>query len=74
MVWQMASRNADKGFSFYVRSQQEYGGHPLTTSLRDESSLFATWFRTLCLAYETQYLGIHNKFDIGHYPGYEIRL
>lgn len=74
IVWQMASRNADKGFSFYVRSQQEYGGHPLTTSLRDESSLFATWFRTLCLAYETQYLGIHNKFDIGHYPGYEIRL
>lgn len=73
MIWQMSSRNADKGFSFYVRSQQEYGDHPLTTSLRDESSMFATWFRTLCLAYEMRYLGIENKFDIGRYPGYEIR-
>lgn len=72
IIWQLSSRNTDKGFSFYVRSQQEYGGHPLTTSLRDESSMFATWFRTLCLAYEMRYLGVENKFDIGRFPGYEI--
>lgn len=72
MIWQLSCRNDDKGFSFYLRAQQEYGGHPLTTSLRDESSMFATWFRTLCLAYEMRYLGMDNGFDIGRFPGYEI--
>ena len=72
MVWQLACRNQDKGFSLYLRSSQEYGGHPLTSSLRDESSMFATWFRTLCLAYEMRYLGMNNAFNIGSYPGYEI--
>lgn len=72
MVWQLSSRNADGGFSFYVRAQQEYGGHPLTTSLRDESSMFGTWFRLLCLAYEMRYLGMPNEFCLGKFPGYEI--
>ena len=72
MVWQLSCRNADKGFSFYLRAQQEYGGHPLTTSVRDESSMFGTWFRVLCLAYEMRFLGIPNDFNIGHFPGYEI--
>lgn len=74
MVWQLACKNDDKGFSFYIRACQEYGGHQITTSLRDESSMFATWFRMLCLAYEMQYLGMPNSFDIGRYPGYEIKL
>ncbi len=73
MIWQLSCRNADKGFSFYVRSAQEYGGHPLTSSQRDESSMFATWFRILCLAYEMRYMGMHNKFNIGRFPGYEIK-
>lgn len=72
IVWQLSCRNSDMGFSFYLRSQQEYGGHPLTTSLRDESSMFATWFRTLCLAYELRFLGVDNQFDMGRFPGYEI--
>lgn len=74
IIWQLACRNADGGFSFYLRAQQEYGGHPLTTSLRDESSMFATWFRTLCLAYEMEYLKMPNGFCLGKYPGYEISL
>lgn len=74
IIWQMACRNGDKGFSFYVRGQQDYGGHSLTTSLRDESSMFATWFRTLCLAYEMQYLQVPNDFEVGKYPGYEIKI
>lgn len=72
IIWQLACRNDDNGFSFYLRAQQEYGGHPLTTSLRDESSMFATWFRTLCLAYEMRYLEMDNGFYIGRFPGYEI--
>ena len=74
LIWQFSSRNKDKGFSFYVRAQQNYGDHPLTTSIRDESSMFATWFRTLCIAYEVKYLGIPNDFNIGRFPGYEISL
>lgn len=74
IIWQMACRNDDKGFSFYVRGQQDYGNHPLTTSLRDESSMFATWFRILCLSYEMQYLQIPNEFEVGKYPGYEIKI
>lgn len=74
MVWQLACRNEDKGFSFYLHAQQEYGGHPVTTSLVDESSMFATWFRTLCLAYEMQFLGIENHFNIGRFPGYELKM
>lgn len=72
MIWQLSCRNQDKGFSFYSRAKQVYGGHPLTTSQRDESSMFATWFRTLCLAYEMRFLNLSNDFDIGRYPGYEI--
>lgn len=74
MIWQLASRNLDGGFSFYVRSRQDYGGHPLTTSQRDESSMFATWFRTLCIAYEINFLGMANDFNIGRFPGYEIPI
>lgn len=74
MIWQLASKNRDNGFSFYVRAQQNYGNHPLTTSLRDESSMFATWFRTLCIAYEAQYLQISNEFEVGRFPGYEIPI
>lgn len=74
LIWQLSCRNTDKGFSFYLRSGHVYGGHPLTSSLRDESSMFATWFRTLCIAYEMQYLGLPNSFEIGVYPGYEMSL
>ena len=73
MVWQLACKNEDFGFSFYLHAPQAYGGHPATTSLAGESSMFATWFRTLCLAYEMSYLGMDNCFDIGHYPGYELK-
>lgn len=72
LIWCLSSRCADGGFSFYPCAGQEYGGHPLTTNLKGESSLFATWFRTLTLAYQMRFLGIENSFNIGHYPGYEI--
>ncbi len=72
-VWYFASRNSDGGFSFEPRSGQSYGGHPLTSSFPGESNLFATWFRTLALAYMCRYLGLAGDFDIEHFPGYEIR-
>lgn len=74
MPWIFAARCNDGGFSFYVRSAQEYGGHQLTSSKRDESSMFATWFRLLTIAYATKVLGVETGFDIGRFPGYEISL
>ena len=72
LIWCLSSRCPDGGFSFYPCAGQAYGGHPLTTNLAGESSLFATWFRTLTLAYQLRFLGIANSFNIGRYPGYEI--
>ncbi len=72
LIWCLSSRCSDGGFSFYPGAGQAYGGHPLTTNLPGESSLFATWFRTLTLAYQLRFLGIGHSFDIGRYPGYEI--
>ena len=72
LIWCLSARCQDGGFSFYPCAGQAYGGHPLTTNLTGESSLFATWFRTLTLAYQLRYLGIPNSFEIGRYPGYEI--
>lgn len=74
LVWVLANLNDDGGFVFMLETPHEYGCHPATSSKLGESNLFATWFRTLCLAYMVKYLGIPNQFDIGHFPGYEIGL
>lgn len=74
MYWVMTNWNKDGGFTFMPLTPHEYGSHPLTSSLTGESNLFATWFRTLCLAYIVKYLGIDNQFDIQKFPGYELPL
>lgn len=72
LVWILACRNPDGGSSSIPEHGFHYGGHPLTTSQPGESNLFATWFRTLTVAYISQYLGLKQDFAVGHYPGYEI--
>lgn len=74
LYWVMANLNDDGGFTFMPVTPHEYGGHPLTSSLKGESNLMATWFRTLCLAYMMKYLNIDNNFDIQRIPGYELPL
>lgn len=74
MYWVMTNWNRDGGFTFMPLTPHEYGSHPLTSSLTGESNLFASWFRTLCLAYMVKYLGIDNQFDIQKFPGYELPL
>lgn len=74
MIHVLSNRNLDGGFSFMAETPHEYGGHVLTSSLKGESNLMATWFRILCLAYMVQYLEIENNFDIRTFPGYEISL
>ena len=74
MVWILACRNSDGGYESIPENECPYGGHPLTTSAVGEGNLFATWFRTLCLAYVVEFLGIQNDFELGVFPGYEIAL
>lgn len=74
MVWMLACKNPDGGFECIPEHGWSYGGHPLTTSRPGESNLFATWFRTLCLAYVTDFMGIRHDFKLGRFPGYEIAI
>jgi hypothetical protein len=74
LVWVLANRHADGGYESLMENGCHYGNHPETTSLPKQSNLFATWFRTLCLAYMTNYLGIPNEYKVGRFPGYEIAL
>lgn len=74
LIWILSNYNSDGGATFYIENEHHYGDHPMTTSLYNESNLFATWFRTLCIAYMCDYLNISNNFDIMNSPGYEIQL
>ena len=74
MVWVQACRNSDGGYESIPEHANYYGNHPLTTSQPGESNLFATWFRSLCLAYQVNYLGIPNSYNLGFYPGYEMHM
>ena len=66
--WLFANQNSDGGFVF-KRNEAFVYGHELTSSKKNESHLFATWFRTLNIAYLVKYLGIGNNFNIGRCPG-----
>jgi hypothetical protein len=74
MVWILSCKTSDGGFEFIPEHGQSYGGHPLSTSQPGEANLFATWFRSLCLAYVVDYLSAPNAYTLGTYPGYEIAL
>lgn len=74
MLWILSCRHPEGGYESVPEHGWSYGGHPLTSSRPREANLFATWFRTLCLAYVVDYLGLTHSFRLGNYPGYEIRL
>jgi hypothetical protein len=65
----LANMNDDGGFVF-SRNKQFLYGHEEMYSGHNESSMFATWFRTLCLAYLVNYLGLKNSFCLKKIPGY----
>lgn len=69
----LANMNNDGGFVFR-RNEPFYYGHEEMCSGYNESSLFATWFRTLCLAYLGSYLGFSENFNVQRMPGYEISM
>jgi len=53
LPWVLANMNADGGFVFQRGVPLTYG-HPLMRSETDQSAMFPTWFRSLCLAYLTK--------------------
>lgn len=69
----LANMNDDGGFVFR-RNEPFHYGHEEMYSGYNESSMFATWFRTLCLAYLVNYLGLNNTFSIQKNPGYAIGI
>ncbi len=67
-IWVFANQNKDGGFVF-SRSEPFQYGHELMSSKKDESHLFATWFRTLTIAYTAEALNMEHNFNIGSFPG-----
>lgn len=75
--WILCNQNKDGGFVFRREEKLVYG-HDLMTSQKNESNLFATWFRTLSLAYiskvlpeEEVFKNIEFNLDV-NCPGYQF--
>jgi len=68
--WVLANMNDDGGFAFR-RNERFVYGHPEMSSGPNESSMFATWFRTLSLAYIINFL-FGKRYFIKKVPGYEF--
>lgn len=69
--WVLANMNDDGGFVF-CRNEPFYYGHREMYSGYNESSMFATWFRTLCIAQLVNYLKLPNQYKIQNCPGLEL--
>lgn len=70
--WVLANRNLDGGFVFKRDEAFQYG-HVKMLSKRNESNMFATWFRSLSLAYIGKTLPNHflsvQKWHLPKIPG-----
>lgn len=74
--WIISNYNENLGAVFSRAKSFQYG-HALMNTRENESSLFATWLRTLSLAYITNFLGRYlenakllSLFNIDDAPGY----
>ena len=67
-IFILGNQNDDGGFVF-LRDSEFFYGDPQTSSIRNESSLFPTWFRVLSIAYICDFLKIEG-FNYVKSPGY----
>lgn len=67
-IFILGNQNDDGGFVFLRDSEFDYGDQQ-TSSLKNESALFPTWFRTLSIAYICEFLDIKG-FNFVKSPGY----
>lgn len=68
LIFILGNQNDDGGFVF-LRDSDFFYGDKQTSSLKNESSLFPTWFRTLSIAYICDFLNIRG-FNFVKSPGY----
>lgn len=68
-IWVLANYNDDGGAVFERNERFEYGT-PIMYSEQNDSNLFATWFRSVSIAYLCDYLEIDNGFKFLDSPGY----
>lgn len=67
------NQNTDNGFNFKTLYPFTYGNQAILSSGKNESNLFATWFRTLSIAFACNYLKIPNEFIFSNVPGYQFK-
>ena len=63
-----ANQNDDGGYVFR-RNEAMYYGHEQMNSGKNESAMFPTWFRTLTIAYLSNYL-FESQFKLVKSPGF----
>ncbi len=69
--WVLSNMNNDGGFIFRKGEVFSYGHKEMSTK-KNESSLFATWFRTLNIAYIAKYLDLPNDYLLISFQGYSL--
>lgn len=70
--WVFVNMNADWGFVFKRFKSFQYADQPLLSSLKNQSNMFATWFRTLSIAFACKRLKIKHRFQFSKVPGYQF--
>ncbi len=68
-VWILSNQNEDGGFVFR-RNESMWYGHNIMTAKKNESHLFATWFRTLSIAKVANHLKVQTIYKINHAPSF----
>lgn len=69
LPWILANQNADGGFVFW-RNRELHYGHDHLYSRKNESALFPTWFRVLCLAHLMKTISKKENFYFCNCPGF----
>jgi prenyltransferase beta subunit len=72
LKWIYVNQNNDGGFVFTRYSKFQYGDQNILSSKKDESNIFATWFRTLSIAFALKTLNSENEFLFSKTPGYQF--
>ncbi len=67
-IFIMSNQNEDGGFVFMRDAPFFYGTNEMSSG-KNESAMFPTWFRTLCIAYICKHLDL-GDFNITKCPGY----
>jgi prenyltransferase beta subunit len=69
--WVLSNQTDDGGFAFLLNEDFIYG-HSQMGSIKNEGAIFPTWFRTLSIAYLSNYFDQTDTFKIIRCPGYEF--